>query len=71
KMIDSLNRIAVNRGQSLAQMALAWVLREGGVSSVLVGVSKVSQLEDNVRCINNTSFTEEELKKIDSIVFQD
>lgn len=71
KMIDSLNRIAVNRGQSLAQMALAWVLREGGVSSVLVGVSKVSQLEDNIRCIDNTSFTEEELKKIDSIVFQD
>lgn len=68
KMIESLNRIAVNRGQSLAQMALAWVLREEGVSSVLVGVSKVSQLEDNVRCIDNTAFTEEELKAIDSIV---
>ncbi|NLB79779.1 MAG: L-glyceraldehyde 3-phosphate reductase [Clostridiaceae bacterium] len=69
KMIESLNRIAVNRGQSLAQMALSWVLREEGVSSVLVGVSKVSQLEDNVRCIDNTAFTDEELKAIDSIVF--
>ncbi len=71
KMIESLNRIAVNRGQSLAQMALSWVLREEKVASVLIGASKVSQLEDNVRCIDNTSFTEEELKAIDSIVFQD
>ena len=67
-MIESLNRIAVNRGQSLAQMALSWVLREEGVSSVLVGVSKVSQLEDNVRCIDNTAFTDEELKAIDSVI---
>ena len=70
KMIECLNRIAVNRGQSLAQMALSWVLRDEGVASVLVGASKVSQLEDNVRCIDNTNFTEEELKAIDSIVFR-
>lgn len=71
KMIQSLDRIASNRSQSLAQMALSWVLREEKVASVLIGASKVSQLEDNVRCIDNTSFTEEELKAIDSIVFQD
>ena len=70
KMIEGLNQIAAGRGQSLAQMALAWVLRDEGVASVLVGVSKVSQLEDNIRCIDNTSFTEDELKAIDNIVFR-
>ena len=65
-----LNQIAASRGQSLAQMALAWVLRDEGVASVLIGVSKVSQLEDNIRCLENTSFTEDELKAIDNIVFR-
>jgi len=68
RVIRKLNDIAANRGQSLAQMALSWVLRDGKVASVLVGASKVSQLEDNVKCINNLTFTEEELKAIDDAV---
>ncbi|NLL96569.1 MAG: L-glyceraldehyde 3-phosphate reductase [Clostridiaceae bacterium] len=68
KMIKKLDDIASNRGQSLAQMALSWVLRDGKVTSVLVGASKVSQLEDNAKCINNLTFTEEELKAIDEAI---
>lgn len=67
-IIKKLNDIAAKRGQTLAQMALSWVLRDGKVSSVLIGASKVSQIEDNVRCIENTSFSEEELKAIDDAV---
>ncbi|NLU52586.1 MAG: L-glyceraldehyde 3-phosphate reductase [Clostridiaceae bacterium] len=69
KIIRKLNEIAEKRGQTLAQMALSWVLRDGKVSSVLIGASKVSQIEDNVKCINNTTFSEEELKAIDEAVF--
>src|SRR5690606_36750132 len=63
--IQSLNELASERGQSLAQMALAWVLRKGRVTSALVGASKVSQVEDSVAAINNLEFTEEELAKIE------
>lgn len=63
--IVKLNQIAKERGQSLAQMALAWVLRDGAVASVLVGVSKVSQIDDNLKALANTSFTAEELQAID------
>lgn len=65
KMIHSLDEIASKRGQSLAQMALSWVLRENKVASVLIGASKVSQLEENIKCINNLSFSDDELKAID------
>lgn len=68
QIIRKLNDIASKRGQSLAQMALSWVLREGKVTSVLVGASKVSQLEDNVKCINNLEFTDEELNAIDMAI---
>lgn len=68
KIIQKLDEIASSRGQTLAQMALSWVLREGKVTSVLVGASKVSQLADNVKCINNLNFTDEELKAIDMAV---
>lgn len=63
-----LNEIAVKRGQSLAQMAIAWVLRNGKVSSVLVGAEKVSHMEDNIAALNNLEFSNEELNQIDSIL---
>jgi L-glyceraldehyde 3-phosphate reductase len=66
--IHKLNDIAKNRGQKLAQMALAWVLRGGRVTSVLIGASKVSQVEDCAAAINNLDFTEAELKAIDDIL---
>ena len=64
----ALNSIAITRGQSLAQMALAWVLREEAVTSVIIGASKLSQIVDNVNSLNNLSFTADELAEIDSIL---
>jgi len=66
--IKKLNQIAVERGQSLAQMALAWVLRGGKVTSALIGASRVSQIEENVAALNNLDFTKEELEAIDNIL---
>lgn len=66
--VRQLNDLAVKRGQTLAQMALAWVLREEAVTSVLIGASSVKQLEDNVACLKNTEFSPEELKEIDRIL---
>lgn len=66
-IVRRLNDLAAQRGQSLAQMALAWVLREGGVTSALIGASKVSQIEENVRALDNLTFTGEELELIDRI----
>ena len=66
--IRRLNDLAVRRGQSLAQMALAWVLREEAVTTVLIGASSVSQLENSASCISNLLFTPEELKEIDEIL---
>lgn len=63
--IKKLSKIAENRGQSLAQMALAWVLKDGDVTSVLIGASKPSQILDNIKATENTSFTADELKEID------
>lgn len=68
--ICALNHIARERNQSLAQMALAWVLREGRVTSALIGASKVSQIEENVAALNNLSFTSEELEGIERILSQ-
>ncbi|MBN1765355.1 MAG: L-glyceraldehyde 3-phosphate reductase [Sedimentisphaerales bacterium] len=68
---DQLHRlqvIAQERGQTLAQMALAWTLRDRRVTSALVGASSVKQIEDNVAAINTTLFTEDELKRIDNIL---
>lgn len=67
EQIRSLNEIANERGQTLAEMALAWVLRDGVVTSVLIGASKPSQILDNIKAINNTAFSAEELKRIDEI----
>jgi L-glyceraldehyde 3-phosphate reductase len=63
--IRGLNAIAVERGQSLAQLALAWALRDSRVTSVLVGASSVRQLEDNLGALQHLDFTAEELRAID------
>ena len=63
----ALNEIAKQRGQSLAQMALAWTLRLPAITSALIGASTVAQIEENVKALENLDFTEEELKKIDSL----
>lgn len=65
--IRQLNELAVQRGQTLAEMALSWVLKDGVVTSVLIGASKSAQILDNIKALENTSFTEEELKQIDAI----
>ena len=66
--IHRLNEIAQTRGQTLAQMAIAWILRQPAMTSVLVGASKVSQVEDNVAALENLSFTVEELTTIEGIL---
>lgn len=68
--IRSLNQIAKDRGQTLAQMALAWVLRRPEVTSVLIGASSVAQLDDNVAALKRLDFTEEELAAIEEILSQ-
>jgi len=65
--IRLLNDIAAQRGQTLAEMALSWVLKDGLVTSVLIGASKSAQILDNIKALENTCFSEEELKLIDSI----
>jgi len=67
EQIRRLNELALSRGQTLAQMALAWVLRDGIVTGVLVGASKPEQILDNIKATENTVFTEEELRLIDEI----
>ncbi|GIP35265.1 L-glyceraldehyde 3-phosphate reductase [Paenibacillus sp. J2TS4] len=66
--VGRLAEIAAERGQSLAQMALAWVLRKGRVTSALIGASRVSQIEENVATIRNLQFSAEELERIDAIL---
>lgn len=63
-----LNAIAARRGQKLSQMALAWILRNEGITSVLIGASSISQLDDNLDAINNLAFSGEELEAIDKIL---
>ena len=66
--IRELNKIAKERGQTLAEMAAAWVLRDPRVTSALVGTSKVSQVDDNVAALKNLKFSAEELRKIDGVL---
>ncbi|MGB9407764.1 MAG: aldo/keto reductase, partial [Terracidiphilus sp.] len=68
--IRALNELAAQRGQSLAQMALAWVLRDGRMTSALIGASRVEQIEQNVGALANLSFSADELGRIDAIVGQ-
>lgn len=65
--VRRLNEMALNRGQSLAQMALAWVLHHDAVTSVLIGASRPSQILENLEMLNNTAFTAEELARIEEI----
>jgi len=66
--LKKLGELAARRGQTLAQMALAWIMRDGDITSVLIGASRVSQIADNVKMIENTSFSEEERRRIDEIL---
>ena len=66
--IQSLNRIAAARGQSLAQLAIAWVLRHDTVTSALIGASRVSQVEDNVAVLQNLELSDDELKEIERVL---
>jgi L-glyceraldehyde 3-phosphate reductase len=66
--IKKLNELAVKRGQSLAQMALAWVLKNPHITSVLIGASKPEQVTDSIKSISNYHFSEEELKQINEIL---
>ena len=68
KKIRELNIMALDRGQSLAQMSLSWVLRHKEVTSALIGTSKVEQIDDAVMALNHLSFSQDELKKIDNIL---
>ena len=68
--IKSLNEIANSRGQSLAQMAIVWALQTGNLTSVALGASKLEQMEDNIKSIENMLITEEELEKIDNILIE-
>jgi len=65
EQIGALNKIAAQREQSLAQMALSWILKDNEVTSVLIGASKASQILENVKMIGHTDFTKEELKQIE------
>ncbi|MEU8403240.1 L-glyceraldehyde 3-phosphate reductase [Nonomuraea sp. NPDC048892] len=67
QLARDLNEIARTRGQTLAQMALSWVLRDSRVTSVLIGASSVKQLEDNVACVDGPAFTQDELQAIDKL----
>jgi L-glyceraldehyde 3-phosphate reductase len=63
--VRELNGIAARRGQSLAQLALAWALRDPRMTSLIIGASSVAQLEDNVGALGNLEFTGDELHEID------
>lgn len=66
--LNRLNALAVKRGQTLAEMSLAWVINDHRVTSVIVGSSSVNQLADSIKAVDNTSFSDDELKTIDSIL---
>lgn len=68
KQIRALNGIASRRGQSLAQMALSWILRDGEVTSTLIGASKPAQIIENVKIVNQTKFATEELAQIGTVL---
>ena len=65
--INALNKIAKDRNQTLAQMAISWILKDNRITSVLIGASKTEQILDSVKAIENTQFSEEELRKINEV----
>lgn len=68
KKVRALNHLAAQRGQTLAQMALSWILRDGDITSVLIGASKPSQILDNIGIVHATAFSEEERRRIEEIL---
>lgn len=68
KKLKALNDIAFNRGQKLSQLALSWVLREGKVTTVLIGASRSEQIEENVQAIHKTEFTSDEIEAIERVL---
>lgn len=68
KKIKALNELAADRGQTLAQMALSWILRDGDITSVLIGASRPAQILDNIGMLGKPEFSQEEREKIDEIV---
>ncbi len=66
--VRKLNELAIKRGQDLAQMALAWILKDARITSVLIGVSKPEQVTDSLQCLDNVSFSTDELNAINSIL---
>ncbi|MCI8432146.1 MAG: L-glyceraldehyde 3-phosphate reductase [Lachnospiraceae bacterium] len=68
KKIKALNELAADRGQTLAQMALSWILRDGDITSVLIGASRPAQILDNIGMLGKPEFSREEREKIDEIV---
>jgi L-glyceraldehyde 3-phosphate reductase len=66
--VNKLNEIAQSRGQTLAQMALAWILRHESMTSVLIGASKVEQIDDAVGTLNRLDFSSDELQQIELIL---
>ncbi len=68
QIIGKLNELALKRGQSLAQMAIAWLLKDPRITSVLIGVSKPEQLDDNVASVHNSTFSSEEINQIKTIL---
>jgi len=71
KQVRSLGEVASARGQTLAQMALAWVLRDGRMTSALIGASRVEQIEQNVAAMANLTFSQDELSRIDAVLSRD
>ena len=69
-IVHKLNEIAIKRNQTLAQMSLAWILRQNTVSSLIIGVSKLDQLKENVSSLKNLEFSDECLKQIDIAIYQ-
>lgn len=66
--ITALNNVAKRRNQSLSQMALSWLLKDKRITTVLIGVSSVAQLDDNLACLNNLDYSDSELKEIETIL---
>lgn len=68
RKLNALNEIARSRGQKLSQLALSWVLREGKVTTVLIGASRSEQIEENVEAVYKTEFTSDEIQAIESVL---
>ena len=67
RQIKGLNALAVERGQTLAQMALSWILKDNDITSVLIGASRPEQITENIEIIHNRTFSDEELRAIDAL----